>query len=119
MRGLIAVSHAVFAVTLAVLIGCLLARANFVAVAFLVAISIGGVLLRHRLIYWKGALLAFGLMSASQVYAVFGGLEPNSPGALATGDGLKLLIFGLCTLSTILALFVGRQWEARKRAVLH
>ncbi|WNH54064.1 hypothetical protein [Stenotrophomonas oahuensis] len=68
-----------------------------------------GVATQRMGFFWKACLAFFGLMSVLYIFAVFGGLEPNSPWILAGAEDMyaKLAVFLLLVLSTTLSLIAG------------
>jgi hypothetical protein len=106
-------AYVVFALAMTVEAVNLLLAGRFSTVVAICGLSALGFVLRGRSYFWKVCLLFFGLMSVLLAFRVFGGLEPNSPGALSSGDWLSVVAFGLSVAALFAALFVGLKVQAR------
>lgn len=111
-----AIAKMVFAVTFLILWVVLLGDRKFASIAFFAAIFVFGFFSQRRRYFWKVCMVFFGLMSVIYSFGIFGGLEPNSQGVLASGNwgGLKLPLFLMLVLSTVLSFFAGLQSNRQK-----
>lgn len=113
-----AIAKVVFVATFIALWAVLIRDQKLASLTVFAAIFLLGVATQRTSFFWKACLAFFGLMSVLHIFAVFGGLEPNSPGILAGAEDMyeKLAVFLLLVLSTILSLVAGlRTIGARKK----
>lgn len=77
--------------------------AAFFAVAF-----VASFLIRRRKSFWGVVGVGFSLLAAMFMFPVFGGLEPNSSGALRAGEWLRpeVVLFFMFLISAIGALAI-------------
>lgn len=104
-----AIAKVVFVATFIALWAVLIRDQKLASLTVFAAIFLFGVATQRMGFFWKTCLAFFGLMSVLYIFAVFGGLEPNSTGVLAGAADMHatLVVFLLLVLSTILSLVAG------------
>jgi|GEM_PF-6689706 len=117
MTKAVMIAKVVFILTFATLWIYLFINQKYVSMAVFFAIFLIGWFIQRKQVFWKISLVFYGLMSVVFSFGVFGGLEPNTPGVISTGDWLSLefLLYLMLVLAAIMSLVGGQATEKMER----
>lgn len=75
----------------------------YFALGAMALVATGAWLVRERAWAWRVPLVFFSVTGLAYFYRVFGGLEPNTPGLLSSGQyqPADAVVLGLCILAII------------------
>jgi hypothetical protein len=109
VRGVPVFAKFLMTATFAVLLAKFLLDQKFVLVAIFGLIYAAGFWIRFKDVFWKASFLFSSLMAIMLMFAVFGGLEPNTPGAIDTGEWFtfEIALFFLFVFCSLMALVAG------------
>lgn len=115
---LIALAKSLMTVAFAVLLTKLVLDQNLVSAAIFALIYAAGFWFRFKEVFWKASFLFCSLMAIMLLFPVFGGLEPNTPGAIDTGEwaSFEVALFFLFVACSLMAFVAGLTVAAANRS---